>query len=297
MPKGPVDIVGDVHGDRAGLDALLRRLGYGPDGRHGEGRRLVFVGDLVDRGPDSVGVFERVRGLVDGGHECLLGNHELNLLLGLRRHGNDWFWALPDPAPYLEFFAARPLALEREDLRVVHACWDGVERLRTDLDDLFDSVRGADAAVERALVDKVAAAAAIRDALDERPDGIDDTYVEVTLARQTASAVRLTTSGPEERADAPFHAGGRWRMLQRSRWWRRHHDPTPIVFGHYHRTHRGPQDPFDDEGPFDWLGPQQSAFCVDYTGRVAALRVPEWRLVFEDGHAAELGAPSHGGTR
>lgn len=297
MPSGPVDIVGDVHGDAPGLDALLRRLGYGPDGRHTEGRRLLFLGDLVDRGPDSVGVFERVRRLVEAGHECLLGNHELNLLLGLRRHGNDWFWALPDPAPYLAFFAARPLALERSDLRAVHACWDGVERLRSDVAGLVESVLAADAEVERALAAKVPLAAAIRASLVAHPGRIDDTYVEVTLARQDASAVRLTTSGPEERADAPFHAGGRWRMVRRSRWWRAHHDPTPIVFGHYWRTHHGPQDPFDHEHPFEWLGPRRSAFCVDYTGRVAALRVPEWRLVFANGEVADVGAPSTGGSR
>ena len=59
LPPGPVDIVGDVHGELGALDALLDRLGY-VRGRHPEGRRLVFVGDLIDRGPDSAGVLERV---------------------------------------------------------------------------------------------------------------------------------------------------------------------------------------------------------------------------------------------
>lgn len=59
---GPFDIIGDVHGCRAELETLLTRLGYVPghddagrpvDAAHPAGRTAVFVGDLVDRGPDS----------------------------------------------------------------------------------------------------------------------------------------------------------------------------------------------------------------------------------------------------
>ncbi|MFK5004614.1 metallophosphoesterase, partial [Klebsiella pneumoniae] len=58
---GPFDIIGDVHGCLDELTALLARLGYEPAGPggvpvHPAGRRAVFVGDLVDRGPDSPGV-------------------------------------------------------------------------------------------------------------------------------------------------------------------------------------------------------------------------------------------------
>jgi hypothetical protein len=62
--EGKLDIVGDIHGEIEALDALLTVLGYGPDGEHAQGRRLVFVGDLVDRGPDSPAVVERVMKLV-----------------------------------------------------------------------------------------------------------------------------------------------------------------------------------------------------------------------------------------
>lgn len=51
---GPFDIIGDVHGCSAELETLLTTLGY-DDGRHPAGRTAVFVGDLVDRGPDSPG--------------------------------------------------------------------------------------------------------------------------------------------------------------------------------------------------------------------------------------------------
>ncbi|MEU7568519.1 polynucleotide kinase-phosphatase [Streptomyces fradiae] len=76
---GPFDIVGDVHGCSAELEALLAKLGY-VDGRHPEGRTAVFVGDLVDRGPDSPGVLRRVMGMVESGDAlCVPGNHENKL--------------------------------------------------------------------------------------------------------------------------------------------------------------------------------------------------------------------------
>ncbi|MBV9022252.1 MAG: polynucleotide kinase-phosphatase, partial [Streptomycetaceae bacterium] len=76
---GPFDIIGDVHGCRAELEALLAKLGY-LDGIHPEGRTAVFVGDLVDRGPDSPGVLRRVMGMVASGNAlCVPGNHENKL--------------------------------------------------------------------------------------------------------------------------------------------------------------------------------------------------------------------------
>ncbi|MBW5484097.1 polynucleotide kinase-phosphatase [Streptomyces bambusae] len=76
---GPFDIVGDVHGCSSELEALLAKLGY-RDGVHPEGRTAVFVGDLVDRGPDSPGVLRRVMGMVKTGNAlCVPGNHENKL--------------------------------------------------------------------------------------------------------------------------------------------------------------------------------------------------------------------------
>ncbi|WP_326562024.1 polynucleotide kinase-phosphatase [Micromonospora sp. NBC_01796] len=91
---GPFDIVGDVHGCRDELETLLGRLGWtlhrDPQGRpvdatHPAGRTAVFVGDLVDRGPDSPGVLRLVMGMVAAGHAiCVPGNHEQKLLRKLR---------------------------------------------------------------------------------------------------------------------------------------------------------------------------------------------------------------------
>ncbi|MDX3230151.1 polynucleotide kinase-phosphatase [Streptomyces sp. ME19-01-6] len=86
---GPFDIIGDIHGCRSELETLLGELGYAlrrdPLGRpvdatHPEGRTAVFVGDLVDRGPDSPGVLRLVMGMVASGAAlCVPGNHENKL--------------------------------------------------------------------------------------------------------------------------------------------------------------------------------------------------------------------------
>ncbi|MFJ9952815.1 polynucleotide kinase-phosphatase [Kitasatospora sp. NPDC091207] len=86
---GPFDIVGDIHGCRSELETLLTRLGYAlarddagrpVDAVHPGGRTAVFVGDLVDRGPDTPGVLRLVMGMVAAGHAiCVPGNHENKL--------------------------------------------------------------------------------------------------------------------------------------------------------------------------------------------------------------------------
>ncbi len=99
--EGALDIVGDVHGEIAALTRLLDQLGYDSHGNHADGRRLVFLGDLTDRGPDSPAVLEHVARLVDTGRaQCIAGNHELNLMRGEKKHGNDW-WVSPDSPGHL----------------------------------------------------------------------------------------------------------------------------------------------------------------------------------------------------
>ena len=92
--SGPFDVIGDVHGCRAELEQLLTELGYTLErdaaglpasARHPAGRRAVFVGDLVDRGPDTPGVLRLVMGMVAAGTAfCVAGNHEVKLLKALR---------------------------------------------------------------------------------------------------------------------------------------------------------------------------------------------------------------------
>ncbi|HEX4124281.1 MAG TPA: polynucleotide kinase-phosphatase, partial [Tepidisphaeraceae bacterium] len=86
---GPFDIIGDIHGCYDELIELLNKLGYDTAdlGRVAPpaGRKAVFVGDLVDRGPKSPEVIRLVRPMVESGNAlCVPGNHDMKLLRKLR---------------------------------------------------------------------------------------------------------------------------------------------------------------------------------------------------------------------
>lgn len=93
---GPFDIIGDVHGCCDELESLFGELGYkvvastegplgGPVYSHPEGRKAVFVGDLVDRGPRILDVVRLVRNMVASGSAlCVPGNHDVKLLKKLQ---------------------------------------------------------------------------------------------------------------------------------------------------------------------------------------------------------------------
>ncbi|HET8615183.1 MAG TPA: polynucleotide kinase-phosphatase [Actinomycetales bacterium] len=91
--QGPFDVIGDVHGCASELRTLLTKLGWEIDderdvatnARHPGGRTAVFVGDLVDRGPDTPGVLRLVMGMVESGAAlCVSGNHEAKLVRALK---------------------------------------------------------------------------------------------------------------------------------------------------------------------------------------------------------------------
>ncbi|WP_022879171.1 polynucleotide kinase-phosphatase [Microbacterium sp. B19] len=92
--RGPFDAIGDVHGCLSELQTLLGRLGYEIvrdeqgrpiDATHPAGRRVIFLGDLVDRGPDVVGVLRLAMGMVASGSALAVpGNHEAKLVRALR---------------------------------------------------------------------------------------------------------------------------------------------------------------------------------------------------------------------
>jgi protein phosphatase len=87
---GPFDIIGDVHGCFDELIALLGVLGYEvaedpTTASHPDGRRALFLGDLVDRGPKTPSVLRLVMGMVrDSTALCIPGNHEVKLLRALQ---------------------------------------------------------------------------------------------------------------------------------------------------------------------------------------------------------------------
>jgi protein phosphatase len=81
---GPLDIIGDVHGCYDELIKLLADLGYADNGEtwvHPDGRKAVFAGDLVDRGPKTPEVLKLVMGMTATGNAyCVPGNHDIKLM-------------------------------------------------------------------------------------------------------------------------------------------------------------------------------------------------------------------------
>ena len=158
-------------------------MGYVPHGtswRAPQGRKAIFVGDLIDRGPEQVRVVETVRSMVDDGQAlCVLGNHEFNAIgWATRRLGTDGN-PIPESAPdaWLKKYTARnlgnhaaflaqvnegsalhadmirwfrtlPVALDLGGIHVAHAWWNDTlirqldERLRDGLDDAFLQAAG-----------------------------------------------------------------------------------------------------------------------------------------------------------
>jgi hypothetical protein len=283
---GPIDVIGDVHGEIQALFSLLKNLGYNENGSHPEGRRLVFVGDLTDRGPDSPAVVESVRSLVeDGRAQCILGNHDLNILLGHRKHDNSWFFGedfcedgvlvpqvLADDSirsKVLSFFSTLPIALVRDDLRVVHACWD---------DPMI--------AIARASNDVVSLYNQHRDLIESSFPNRDLDDIDKGLKHQNENPVKLLSSGREARTESPFMSSGKLRNETRVPWWNHYRGPF-CVFGHY-------------SIPADSPRGNPSTFCVDYgigkrwterrlgkthgfTLKLGALRWPERAVVFDEG--------------
>jgi diadenosine tetraphosphatase ApaH/serine/threonine PP2A family protein phosphatase len=81
--SGPFDVVGDVHSCSEELSRLLEHLGYRVTEAgivHPEGRRLVFVGDFADKGPDPLGVYRIVMKAASSGALAVRGNHDEKLL-------------------------------------------------------------------------------------------------------------------------------------------------------------------------------------------------------------------------
>ncbi|WP_447555960.1 metallophosphoesterase [Vreelandella sp. EE22] len=144
------DLIGDVHGCGATLATLLEKLGYRNQGgvyRHPT-RKVIFLGDLIDRGPRIRLAVQIARRMVDENEAYIvMGNHEHNALAythpapegsarrwlrehtprhnriiadtldQYRDHTNEW-------EDTLAWFKTLPLFLEIDDFRVVHACWD-----------------------------------------------------------------------------------------------------------------------------------------------------------------------------
>jgi calcineurin-like phosphoesterase family protein len=142
--------IGDIHGNLAALDGLLRRIE--PDLRPGD--TVVFLGDFIDRGPETRGCIDRVLALRASSRAqvvALLGNHEDWMLRSMRDHGrHSWILgmeALPTIASYSPA-AARSLTAEMERLGVRLV----TERVTLPYDLFFDAMPPAHRAFFEGLV-------------------------------------------------------------------------------------------------------------------------------------------------
>ncbi|MAI30446.1 MAG: hypothetical protein CBE00_00685 [Planctomycetaceae bacterium TMED240] len=146
-PATTYDIVGDVHGHYDKLISLLKKLGYEKqEGVWQKSNHLaVFVGDLIDKGPDAAAVLTTVKSMVDAGSAMLVvGNHELNWIHDAADHTEDVMAFLDATEKHrsrvqlteafkyqpnrlislFEWLRDQPIYIDEPELRVVHACWD-----------------------------------------------------------------------------------------------------------------------------------------------------------------------------
>ncbi|WP_353427756.1 symmetrical bis(5'-nucleosyl)-tetraphosphatase [Polynucleobacter sp. MWH-UH19D] len=114
-------VVGDVQGCAPSLKALVKKLP--------KNSKMIFLGDLVNRGPDSLGALRQLKVLQESGRaECILGNHDLHLLAidaGIRKtRGLDTVEPIlnaPDRKELINWIRKRPLALSNGKVLTVHA--------------------------------------------------------------------------------------------------------------------------------------------------------------------------------
>ncbi len=152
------DIIGDVHGHATLLKKLLKELGYvkTASGYAHSGRKAVFVGDFINRGPEIRQTVQLIRKMTEGGHAyALLGNHEVNAILyhlkderkipllkkeSKRAHTVvqtlQQFSKQPGEwKEHLKWMRSLPLFLDLGEIRIVHACWtdENIEILKNQL--------------------------------------------------------------------------------------------------------------------------------------------------------------------
>ena len=142
-----IDLIGDIHGHADKLTELLHKLGYKKrNGAYNHPKRKVlFVGDYIDRGPKIRETLEIVKAMVDNDSAiALMGNHEYNALCfhfqeteggHLRKHLikniiqhyetlKQFQNRQEEYEDYIDWFKTLPLFYETDTFRAVHACWD-----------------------------------------------------------------------------------------------------------------------------------------------------------------------------
>jgi len=287
-----IDFVGDIHGYADKLKQLLENLGYTP--RNGgyvhPDRKVVFVGDYIDRGPQIRETLQIVKSMVEQEQAiALMGNHEYNalcfhaektsgghlrphLIKNIRQHFEtiDQFKGRQQEyETYIEWFMTLPLFLETDTYRAVHACWDQAnidylkqilvdERLTEDL--LRESVRKGtrfNEAIDQTLKGKEVAMPNGQDFLDKDGHKRDKMRIKwwenpAKMTYKTLSIVPLDTLPEEPLPEEEPQSNSYYET-----------DEPPVFFGHY------------------WLRGQPTLYrdnicCLDYSvaknGKLVAYR-------------------------
>jgi hypothetical protein len=287
------DIIGDIHGQYGKLINLLARLGYKPHGasfRHPEGRKVLFLGDYVDRGPNIGDVLRTVRAMVESGDAvAIMGNHELNAIFyhtpdgngghlrtrnakNTHQHGDTLAQFANSPeewAQWVEWMKGLPFFLELDGFRAVHACWH---------DPAVERVRGCSLLHRETLIEAGRRGSELYEAVNlllkgpelELPPGatfIDNDGVERTNIRvrwwqldQAKTLGELIMPAPQNQlrktadrallAHVPDYPA----------------DAPPVFFGHYWLSPTGPSQTFP-----------ANATCLDYSaGRKGPLTAYRW---------------------
>lgn len=154
------DLIGDIHGHAEELKQLLTKMGYRQNAgcwRH-PSRKVIFVGDFIDRGRSIREVLHLVKAMVDQGEAlAVMGNHEYNAIAFNKKKSDGSFLRPHNPKninqhqqtieqfadyadewkQWIEWFYTLPLFLDLKPLRVVHACWE-----QQHIDRLGDSTGG-----------------------------------------------------------------------------------------------------------------------------------------------------------
>ena len=297
-PNIGYDLIGDVHGCANSLASLLELMGY----EHKQGcyrhasRKVIFVGDIVDRGPRIREALHIVKDMVDHDQaEIVLGNHEYNAMCYctegregsgkqyLREHNARHHRLIRETLEqfddyrdewkaFLSWFHEIPLFIEKDGFRVVHACWDSaaITKLRNrsdhhciNVDFLHESAVAGSAASR--LVDKL-----IRGTALELPDG--ETILGKDGLARSMFRTKFWNDHPQTYNDVVFQpdplpeymAHRELSAIEKQQLLSYSLDELPVFVGHYWMD--------DDPEPI-----RQNVVCLDYSavkyGKLVAYRM------------------------
>lgn len=300
LSAGKLDIIGDIHGQFEALQNLLHYLGYSPEGKHPQGRKIVLLGDLVDRGNDTPAVLNWFMHAHQMGYaQMVLGNHELNLLNQEPKDGSGWFFdsrAEKDAQQYapwqrlpetqkksvIQFLKKQPIVLQRDDLRIVHAAWlpDAIAKLQERNDEDIEILcQEWDDNLQRCLKHMDWFDDYVQEQYQYAHDLENPTLMPPFLTataqhdvyRSEKQPLRSLTCGVEKFSAVPFFASGKWRFSVRHAWWNDYQDSVAVVIGHYWRQWRNHAPaPKHRENIFNmpshhWHGARKNVFCCDFS--------------------------------